>query len=144
MKKLSILLFSILITLSLSSCDLFENKGDINDYVGTYKLESAHETVKHVYWGSEKEISSRNIMETGAIIVIKDDKTVIYTESDGTEHKGRIKCLENYCRFFGTPLDSSYKFYMKYDGSLYYSYESLHMSVEYDVTYRSIILTKQS
>lgn len=128
----------------IPGCDLFEEKGDINDYVGVYYLETANERTYHVYWGSEKITGERTLIHDSFHLTINEDKTVIITDKDGKETKGRIKCLKDYCRFYSTPLESSYKFYRRYDNCLYYSYESKHMSVEYDVTYRSIILRKEN
>lgn len=129
-----------------TSCDAFENKGDIADYVGNYVITACHEKTYHVSWGSKKLISEKEIQPgTGVQIIIKEDYSVAYTAKDGSKTTGKVKCLENYCRFTNTPIDSSYKFQRyKYDKNLHYSWESTHMSAEYDVTYRTITLEKQS
>ena len=143
MKHLKVLAVLILSPILLTGCgDIFEKKGNIEDYAGEYVLETANERTYHVYWNSKTLTNEKSLMETGAKITITEDKKVVYVDKEGNESKGKIKCLEKYCRFYSTPLSSSYKFYLRYDGALYYSYESTHMSVEYDVTYRSIILTR--
>lgn len=133
-------LFSVIAT---TSCDAFEKAGDIKDYVGTYSLVNASEKTYHVYWGN-KTLTKEVVLFTGVTLIIYENKTVTYINKDGIKSYGKIKCLEKYCRFYNTGLDSSYKFYKRYDNALYYSYESPHMSVEYDVTYRSIVFRKEA
>ena len=143
MKTLKLLLL-LSTPLLLSSCDLFEKAGDINDYVGNYVVETANEKTYHIYWSQKDLISEKDIdPKCGTRIVITADKKVQYTTPDGTTKTGKVKCLEKYVRFLNTPIESSYKFYKRYNNNLEYSYESKHMSVEYDVTYRSIKLVRE-
>ena len=143
MKKIFIIYVLFLLMFFLSACDdLVSSAGDINDYVGTYSLDGASESTYHVSWGNEKLISQKNLFNKSFSLVISDDYKVKVIYSDGSEEEGKIKCFEKYCRFYNTPLKSSYQFYKRYDGSLYYSYESKHMSVEYDVTYIGIVFVK--
>ena len=141
MKKLllaGLCLFSVMTT---TGCDAFEKAGNIKDYAGSYVLETAHEKTYHVYWGSEKLVSERTLF-SGVKLIIYENKSVTYIDNQGKRTYGRIKCLEKYCRFYNTPLESSYKFYLRNGNSLNYSYESPHMSVEYDVTYRTIVFNR--
>ena len=143
MKKIFIILTLFLLVLLLSSCaDLFSEKGDILDYVGTYSLDGASERTYHVSWGNETLTSDTNLFDKSFSLIISDDYKVKVVYSDGVEEEGKIKCFKEYCRFYNTPLKSSYEFYKRYDGSLYYSYESKHVTVEYDVTYIGIIFKK--
>ena len=128
-----------LLVVPLTSCDLFEKAGDIHDYVATYTLEAAYERTYHVYWGSEKLTSEKELSGIPKKIVILETKKVTYWDDEGNEKTGKVKCMEKYCRFYSLPFSSSYKFDKRYDNSLSYSYESTHMSVEYDVTHRHIL-----
>lgn len=141
--KLNRLFFILPILLfPLVACDAFEKEGDINDYVGHYVLDGATERTYHVYWGNEKLISESTIMQSCSF-TIYENKKVLFVDHDGKEYNGTVKVLEKYCRFYKTPLDSTYKFNLRYDKALYYSWESTHVTVEYDVTYRSIIFVRK-
>lgn len=143
MKKILIFLLLIISLVMIPSCS-FDKKGNIADYVGEYALDAATEKTYHIAWNNKTLLSEKNLFDYTFHIVINEDNTILFTDSNGNEIKGRIKCYEKYCKFISIPLSRSYKFYLRYDNSLYYSYESKHMSVEYDVTYRSIVLTKVS
>ena len=139
MKLRRLLITLPIIFLPLSSCDdLFEKAGDINNYVGHYVLDHATERTYHVYWNNKTLVSEKTLMQSCSF-TINEDKSVLFIDYNGKEYKGKIKCLEKYCRFYKTPLESGHKYYLRYDKALYYSYESKHMSVEYDVTYRDIL-----
>ena len=139
---ISCALLSIL-PLTSCSCDLFEKAGDIKDYVGTYTLVTAHEKTYHVYWNQKTLKSEKDLSDPPKQLTIHENKTVTYIDNEGNEKKGTVKCLEKYCRFYFLPVSSSYKFNLRNNKDLYYSYESFHMSVEYDVTYRTISYTRQ-
>lgn len=129
-------------SLPLCGCnDLFEKKVDASVYEGSYVMESATEKTYHVAWNNKTLISESSIMEYCSFI-IKSDSTVEFTDHEGKVTNGKVKCFEKYVRFIGTPLKRSYEFHVRYDKALYYSYESKHASVEYDVTYRSILFKK--
>ena len=137
-------LFLLLSVMSLPLCgcnDLFATKVDASEYAGEYKLDGASERTYHVAWNNEALLSDVTIMEPCSFVINKDG-SVDFTEHDGKVTKGRVKCFEKYVRFIGTPLNRSYEFNKRYDKALYYSYESKHMSAEYDVTYRSITFIK--
>ena len=129
--------------LFLTACDGFES-GDVSKYVGTYELETANEKTYHISWNQKTLTNERNLNIDIKTLIINEDKTVSYTSKDGETKTGHIKVYEDYCRFVDTPIDSSYKFNIRYDGSIYYSYESSHFGVEYDVTYVNITFSKTS
>ena len=135
MKKIN--LVPLLSLLLLASCDGFES-GDVSSYTGNYLLETANEKTYHVAWGNKSLTSERNLSIDIKSMTINEDKSVEYIKNDGTSHKGTIKVYEDYCKFSSTPIDSSYKFSLRYDHALYYSYESSHFGVEYDVTYINV------
>ena len=137
------LALSLFIIMPLTSCDLFEKSGNIENYIGSYTLDAANERTYHYYWGSKKLTNEKDISDAPKRIIINNDKTVTFYDRDGNENTGRVKCLEKYCRFYLLPVSSSYKFNLRNNKDLYYSYESFHMSVEYDVTYRTISDTRQ-
>ena len=140
MKK-SFFIIPLLSLLVFTSCDMFDN-GDVTPYVGEYVLETANEKTYHIYW-SQKELKyESNLNLDIKRLTIKEDKTVEYTTKDGEVKTGKIRVYDDYCKFSGTPIDSDYKFIIRYDGAIYYSYESSHFGVEYDVTYRHILFTK--
>ena len=140
-KKLLLLSTMAFAPITMCGCDLFEGKGDIEKYQGMYVLETANKRTYHVSWGNEKLTGESTIMSKCGFI-IKSDKSVEFTDASGNVTTGRVKVLEKYCRFYGTPLDSSHKYYIRSSSKLAYSHETFHMSVEYDVTYTSIIFAK--
>ena len=130
--------------LPLCGCnDLFETAVDGSFYAGHYQLDHATEKKYHIAWNMKTLISESEIMKSCSF-VINADKSVEFTDHEGKVTKGRVKCFEKYVRFIGTPLDRSHEYHVGYDKSLTYSYESKHMSAEYDVTYRSIMFKKVS
>ena len=142
MKLKRFALFLLLATLPLSGCnDLFEKEIDGSVYEGSYVLEGATEKTYHIAWNVKTLLSEKEIMKSCSF-VINEDKTVIFTDHDGNVTKGRVKCFEKYVRFINTPLERSHEYHVRYDKALYYSYESKHLSAEYDVTYRSITFRK--
>ena len=126
----------------ITSCDLFEKSGNIEDYVGSYVLDHANEKTYHVAWNNKTLTKEQNILEKCSF-TINSDCSITFIDKDGKETIGKVKVLEKYCRFKDTPLDSDYKYYLRYDNALYYSYESSHASVEYDVTYREILFVRK-
>ena len=143
--KLNRLLILPLVSFSLMGCDLFEKKGDINDYVGEYILYTANERTYHIYWSQKTLTNEKELDIKVKSLTINEDKTVNYVTKDGESGKGKIKCLEKYCRFYNIPsINSNHKFNLRYDHTLYYSHESSHMGVEYDVTYVNIEFKKVS
>ena len=137
-----LLLFSI--PLLFTACDAFEKAGDINDYVGNYVVDTAHERTYHIYWSQKTFINEKNINPPiGTKIIISADKKVQYITKDGETKTGKVKCLEKYIRLTNIPIDSTYKFYKRNGNKLEYSHESTHFGVEYDVTYRTIGLYKE-
>ena len=151
MKSLSKLLLTIFLpfmAISLSACDdLFENEGNINDYVGYYVTEGCRERTVRYVLGSGSEVLSEKTIEpgSGCKVIVKNDKTVVFTDKEEKEYNGTIKCMEKYCRFYNTPLSSSYKF-TKIMGRLEYSTSSRGSSsgASYTETTRSITLMKVS
>ena len=142
MRKPRLLILLSALALPLCGCnDLFEKEIDPSVYAGSYVLEHATEKTYHVAWNNKTLKSESNIMQSCSF-VIKDDGKVIFTDHDGKVTNGRAKCFEKYVRFISTPLERSHEYHVQRDKSLYYSYESKHMSVEYDVTYRSIKFNK--
>ena len=138
-KFIPVLLTSLFL---LTACDdLFEKSGNIAKYAGEYVLDHANERTYHVAWNNKTLISEKILLESCSF-TINLDSSVLFIDHDGNEINGKIKCLEKYVRFYKTPLTSSHKYYLRYDHALYYSYESKHASVEYDVTYREILFKK--
>ena len=138
---ISCILISIL-PLTSCSCDLFEKAGNIEDYAGTYVLQSATEKTYHVYWNQKTLKSEIELSDPPKQLTIHENKKVTYIDKEGNEKSGTVKVLEKYCRFYSLPVSSSYKFNLRNDKSLQYSYESFHMAAEYDVTYRTITYTR--
>ena len=140
MKK-SFFIVPLLSLLVFTSCDMFDN-GDVSPYVGEYVLETANEKTYHIYWSQKELKNESNLNLDIKRLTIKEDKTVEYTTRDGEKKTGKIRVYDDYCKFSDTPIDSDYKFNIRYDGAIYYSYESSHFGVDYDVTYRHILFTK--
>ena len=140
MKK-SFFIIPLLSLLVFTSCDMFDN-GDVSPYVGEYVLETANEKTYHIYWSQKELKNESNLNLDIKRLTIREDKTVEYTTRDGEKKTGKIRVYDDYCKFSDTPIDSDYKFNIRYDGAIYYSYESSHFGVDYDVTYRHILFTK--
>ena len=69
---------SLFIILPLTSCDLFEKSGNIENYIGSYTLDAANERTYHYYWGSKKLINEKDISDAPKRIIINNDKTVTF------------------------------------------------------------------
>lgn len=142
MRALKLIIIAIT-PIVFSSCSAFGKSGDINNFVGEYSVIISRERTYHVYW-NEKKLKRENEIDprVGASIYIMENKQFDYIDLDGNLYRGKVRCFENYVCFAGTPIDSSYKFYLKNNEYLEYSYESFHVTLEYDVTYRVIRLVK--
>ena len=142
MKKRLLLSLTLLITMCpiISGCSLFEN-GDINDYVGNYRVTISYERRKHYYWGNTTLISESCPVDVGAKIVIRPDKKVEFSYPMGDAMvKGRVRVFKDYVTFTDLNFSSSYKFKKKDNKALDYSYTENKVGLEYDYVTRRIYL----
>ena len=130
--------FVLLATPAITGCSVFED-GDINNYIGKYTVSVSYERVKHYYWGSSNIVSEKTPVPTGSTIIIHKDKKVEFTYNMGETIIGKTKVYKEYVKFSGLNFSSSYKFTLKDNHSLDYSYTENKYGVEYDYTTRRIL-----
>ena len=121
-KMFCVFLFSATSVVALSSCALFQD-GNIDDYTGIYISGTGTEVTKHYYWGNTTIKGEKQSMQSGCIITVYSNKKVTLQYPNGGDIiTGKIRVYSDHATFKDLNFDSSYKFVMKSDHSLSYTY----------------------
>ena len=142
MKKL-LFIFSILITIILSSC----GNEALDQYVGTYSIYTNYHKTYHYYYGKTTVIKYETLIKRRFTLEIRDDASVIVTYADGEVINGRVSTTKEIIKFKNIEYVDKYTYTYKEtkDGViLEYSYYPTKVGFEYDFESEGFSLIKKN
>ena len=141
MKKL-LFIFSILITIILSSC----GNEALDQYVGTYSIYTNYHKTYHYYYGKTTVIKDETLIKRRFTLEIRDDASVIVTYADGEVINGRVSTTKEKIKFKNIEYVDKYTYTYKKtsDGEiLEYYYHPTKVGFEYDYETEGFSLIKK-
>ena len=148
MKKLFKLLplsFVLLVTAPLTACT-----GNVEDYIGSWKVDTSYERTYKYYYGNRSTLEDHEVsgIPCGATITINQDKSVIFNYPNGDEAvQGKLAFYFGQVYFRNLNFSNDYKFSLKNDGGqkkLIHSWDENKHGLEYTEKSRHIVLVYNS
>ena len=143
--KLIPISFALLVTAPLSACT-----GNVNDYVGTWKVDTSYERTYKYSYGSRSTLDDHEVsgIPSGATLTIEKDKTVVFNYPNGDEElQGKLAFYFGQIYFKNLNFSNDYKFSLKEDNGqkkLVHSYSENKHGLEYTEKSRYIVLIYKS
>ena len=141
MKKL-LFIFSILITIILSSC----GNEALDQYVGTYSIHANYHKTYHYYYGKTTVTNDETLIKRRFTLEIKADASVIVTYDNGEVTQGKCSTTKEKIKFKNIEYVDKYTYTYKEtnDGViLEYSYYPTKVGFEYDFESEGFSLIKK-
>ena len=135
----------LLCTAPLTACG-----GNIDDYVGTCKVDTSYERTYKYSYGNRETLDDHELsgIPCGATLTINKDKSVIFNYPNGDEEvKGKLAFHFGQVRFRNLNFSNDYKFSLKTSGNLkklVHSWSENKHGLEYTEKSRYIVLIYQN
>ena len=143
--KLIPISFALLVTTPLSACT-----GNVNDYVGTWKVDTSYERTYKYSYGSRNTLEDREVsgIPSGATLAINKDKSVVFDYPNGDEEvQGKLAFYFGKVYFKNLNFSNDYKFSLQTSGNqkkLVHSWSENKHGLEYTEKSRYIVLIYKS